>query len=114
MSALGERDRERLRRRSVRLHELPEDEVDEWIEMAEQIAAEAEGEFQARVETSYRELLFDLEDECGVVLLSVELEERIRGYVESLHARFEDPHHELSLLFRRLVVSRPWEEDYEG
>lgn len=113
MSALGERDRERLRRRSLRLHGLPQGEIDGWIEMAEDVAAEVEGEFQARVEASYRELLLQLEDECGRVFLPTEMEARIRQEIEEIHARFDDPAPELDRLASHVIEIEEGESGWE-
>lgn len=102
-AGFGPRDRDRLRHRSVRLHGVPEERVDDWIEIAEAVTAEAGAEFQRQVEASFLELIIKLEEECGRVFLLTEVEERIRQEIEAIHARFDDPGPEVDRLTRHVI-----------
>jgi hypothetical protein len=112
----GDADRARLRRRSLRLHEVAPERVDELIQVAEEVTAEVEAEFQARVDVRYEGLLFDLEVECQGFRSGSVAREWIREQVEWIVAHYEDPSEEIERLARSIIdrETRGWcEEDEE-
>lgn len=105
----------RLRRRSIRLHSVPAEQVDQFIAAAVEVTSEVEAgaEFQSRVDASFRALTSALEDECGPLILSPEDEELIHSTLETIHTHFEDPAPQVKRLTRRLIEirSREWDEE---